>query len=157
MIAFIVWFFLLRPQPVPGALTIYYTNLDGSSLGTWTISTRPREPNENAAAYLQYEAHYAAVQEVAGPPSGLQVIRFPPGTRVNDVAVAGSTATVDFSNEVTRQSGTFGENGEFKALVYTLTAIPGIGAVQVTVAGRRLQTLPHGNLEIDTPLHRSDW
>lgn len=157
VIAFIVWFFLLRPAPQPGSLTIYYTNLDGSSLGTWTITKRPREPSESAAAYLQYEVRYAAVQSVAGPPSGRQVIRFPPGTRVDAASIDGSTADIDLSNEVAQQSGTFGENGEFKSLVYTLTALPGIDAVQITIAGRRLQTLPHGNLELDTPLRRSDW
>lgn len=157
VIAFIVWFFLLRPTPQPGTLTIYYTNLDGNSLGTWTITRRPAEQNEGSAAYLQYEVRYAAVQNVAGPPSGRHVIRFPPGTRVDSASIDGSTADIDLSNDVTQQSGTFGENGEFKALVYTLTAIPGIDAVQITIAGRRLQTLPHGSLELDTPLRRSDW
>ncbi len=76
---------------------------------------------------------------------------------MDSASIDGSTADIDLSNDVTQQSGTFGENGEFKALVYTLTAIPGIDAVQITIAGRRLQTLPHGNLELDTPLRRSDW
>jgi len=157
VIAFLIWFFVLRPSPNSGLLTIYFTKLDGTSLGTWSISQRAMEQGETRAEYLQYEAMYSAVQEVAGPPSDVAAIRFPAGTHVNAVTLDGNTANVDVSSEVTRQSGTFGEDGEFKALVYTLTALPGIDAVQVTVAGQRLQTLPNGNLELDAPLHRSDW
>ena len=70
----------------------------------------------------------------------------------------GSTATVDLSKVVEQQAGgTFGENGEFKGLVYTVTGIRGIDAVQITVEGSRLDTLPGGHLELDQPLHRSDW
>ncbi len=156
-IAFLCWFFLLRPSPQTGLLTVYYSELDGSTLGTWTISQRPRERNESSAQYLEYRALYAAIQAVAGPPSDVRAIRFPAGTQVNAVTVAGADADVDLSGEVTHQAGTFGENGEFKALVFTLTGIHGIDAVQVTVGGRRLQTLPHGSLELDTPLRRSDW
>jgi spore germination protein GerM len=88
----------------------------------------------------------------------VQAIRFPPGTRVIGVSVDGSTATVDLSKEVEAQAGgSFGENGEFKGLVYTVTGIPGIDAVQITVDGSRLETLPGGHLELDQPLHRSDW
>lgn len=156
-IAFLCWFFLLRPPPQIGLLTVYYTKIDGTTLGTWSISQRAQQPNESPVQYLQYRALYAAIQAVAGPPSDLRAVRFPPDTHVNSVTVDGTIARVDLSSGVTHQAGTFGENGEFKALVYTLTGIRGIDAVQVTVDGRRLQTLPHGSLELDTPLHRSDW
>jgi spore germination protein GerM len=77
---------------------------------------------------------------------------------VRSVTVDGSTAAVDLSKEVEQQAGgTFGENGEFKALVYTVTGIRGINALQITVDGARLQSLPGGHLELDEPLHRSDW
>lgn len=154
------WFYFSRQAPRGGVdhLAIYYTKVDGSSLGTWTVSNRPPQSGESASEHLHNTVLYAAVQAVAGPPSDVQAIRFPPGTHVNDVSVNGSVATVDLSNEVTAQpGGTFSENGEFKELVYTLTAIPTIDAVQVTVAGRKLQTLPGGHLELDTPLRRSDW
>ncbi len=119
---------------------------------------RPRQPGESASEHLHNMALYAAVEAVAGPPNDVQAIRFPPGTRVLGVTVDGSTATVDLSRDVESQAGgTFGENGEFKALVYTVTGIPGIDAVAVRVDGARLETLPGGHLEIDDPLHRSDW
>ncbi len=157
VIAFVVWYFLVLSVPRTALLTIYYAKLDGTSLGTWTISQRARARGESSAAYERYEAMYAAVQNVAGPPSETQAIRFPTGTRVEGVTLDGPIANVDLSDDVTHQAGSFGEGGEFKALVYTLTALPGIDGVQVTVAGKRLETLPHGNLELDAPLHRTDW
>jgi spore germination protein GerM len=132
--------------------------LDGTTLGNQRVSLRPRQPDESTTEHLHNTVLYAAVQAVAGPPNDIQAIRFPPGTRIGGVSVDGSTATVDLSKEVDQQAGgTFGENGEFKGLVYTLTGIPGIDAVQVTVNGTRLETLPGGHLELDQPLHRSDW
>jgi N-acetylmuramoyl-L-alanine amidase len=119
---------------------------------------RPRAPGESAAEHQHNQALYGAVEAVTGPPSDVKAIRFPPGTHVLGVTVDGSTATVDLSKEVeTQTGGSFGENGEFKALVYTVTGVPGIDAVQVTVNGSRLETLPGGHLELDQPLRRSDW
>lgn len=139
-------------------LTVYYAKLDGNALGEWTVSVRPPAAGESAAEHRKNVALYAAVQAVAGPPSDVQAIRFPQGTHVVDVAVTGSTAAVNLSHEVTQGSGgTFGENGEFKGLVYTVTGVTGIDAVQVLVDGRKLETLPGGHLELDQPLHRSDW
>jgi germination protein M len=139
-------------------IAVYYTKLDGTSLGDVRVSLRSRQPGESAAEHLHNAVLYAAVEAVAGPPNGSKAIRFPPGTRVNGVRVDGPTAIVDLSKEVERQAGgSFGENGEFKALVYTVTGIRGINAVQITVDGARLETLPGGHLALDEPLHRSDW
>ncbi len=153
------WFYFSHRQPAPAAhLVVYYTKVDGRSLGTWTVSMRPQQTGESGPEHIHNEATIAAVQAVAGPPSDVQAVRFPAGTRVNGVTVNGTVATVDLSNEVTNQGGgSFGENGEFKGLVYTLTGIPDVDAVQVTIAGHKLQTLPGGHLELDTPLRRSDW
>jgi hypothetical protein len=150
-----IWYFFFR-QTVPTTAAIDYMKPDGT-LATWTISLRSPQPGEGAAASTYERVLYTAVQEVAGPPSDVDAVRFPPGTHVQSVRVDGSLATVDLSNDVARQTGTFGENGEFKALVFTLTSVPGINSVQVLVGGRRLPTLPGGNFELDTPLTRSDW
>ncbi len=140
------------------SIAVYYTKVDGKTLGSVAVSVRPPQPGESAAEHLHNVALYAAVQGVAGPPNEMQAIRFPPGTRVQSVTVDGSTATVDLSKDVEQQAGgSFGENGEFKALVYTMTGLPGIDAVQITVDGARLATLPGGHLELDQPLHRSDF
>jgi Sporulation and spore germination len=153
------WFYLSHGVPrTPETLAVYYTKLDGTSLAQMRVSLRPREPGESAAEHLHNTALYAAVQAVAGPPNDVPAIRFPPGTRVLGVTVDANTATIDLSKEVERQAGgSFGENGEFKALVYTLTGIAGIGAVQVLVEGSRLAMLPGGHLELDQPLARADW
>jgi spore germination protein GerM len=138
-------------------LTVYYTKLDGTTLGEWTVSVRPKQPGESNDEHLHDSVLYAAVQAVAGPPSEVQAVRFPPDTHVLGVNVNGSTATVDLSKEVTAQTGSFTENGEFKSLVYTVTGVPSINAVQVEIDGHTMGTLPGGHLELDTPLHRSDW
>jgi hypothetical protein len=150
-------YFLLRPRPLPGTVTIDYMKVDGRLAG-WIVSARPPTAGESAAAYLHDRVLYAAVQEIAGPPSDVRAVRFPPGTHVLSASVSGSTATVDLSNDVEQGlGGTFSENGEFEALVFTLTDIPGIKSVQILVDGRRVETLPGGHLELDTPLTRADF
>jgi hypothetical protein len=153
------WYVLShRPQGPGGNLTVYYTKLDGTTLGNLSVSLRPRQSGETSAEHLHNLALYAAVEAVAGPPSQVHAIRFPAGTRVLDASVNGSTATVDLSKEVEQQpGGSFAESGEFKALVYTMTGVPGIDAVQVRIDGRTLPTLPGGHIELDTPLRRTDW
>jgi spore germination protein GerM len=158
IVAFGTWYYRSHRAGNAETIVVYYTKLDGTTLGNQRVSLRPRQPDESTTEHLHNTVLYAAVQAVAGPPNDIQAIRFPPGTRIGGVSVDGSTATVDLSKEVDQQAGgTFGENGEFKGLVYTLTGIPGIDAVQVTVNGTRLETLPGGHLELDQPLHRSDW
>ncbi len=159
IVAASTWYYLSHRGGQTGeTIAIYYAKLDGKTLGNVGVSLRPRQPGESTAERLHNTVLYGAVQAVAGPPNDVQAIRFPPGTRVIGVGVDGSTATVDLSTDVERQAGgTFGENGEFKALVYTITGIRGIDAVQVTVGGARLDTLPGGHLELDQPLHRADW
>jgi spore germination protein GerM len=153
------WFYLShRGSGDNGTLTVYYTKIDGTTLGKLSVSLRPPQPGESAAEHLHNTVLYAAVEAVAGPSSDVQAIRFPPGTRIGGVTIAGTTATVDLDGNVTAQpGGSFGENGEFKALVYTLTGLPGIDAVAITIDGKTVQTLPGGHLELDQPLHRSDW
>ncbi len=145
--------------PKAGAtLTVYYAQLDGKTLGTWNVSVRATAAGESSAEALHDLATYAAVQAVAGPPAQTSAVRFPPGTRVRSVTVNGATATVDLSGDVASGSGgSYEENGEFKGLVYTLTGIPSINAVQITIEGRTVETLPGGHLELDAPLRRSDW
>ncbi|HTV91645.1 MAG TPA: GerMN domain-containing protein [Verrucomicrobiae bacterium] len=154
------WYFL-RPRAPSGTgqtLTVYYTKLDGTTLGTWNVSLRAEQPGESAAARLHDIATYAALQSVAGPPPEISAVRFPTGARVRDVSVSSGTAIVDLSGDVaSANGGSFQENGEFKGLVYTLTGIPSVNAVQITIEGRTVETLPGGHLELDAPLRRSDW
>jgi spore germination protein GerM len=158
IVAAAYWYYQTHRAGNGETIAVYFTKLDGTSLGSTRLSMRPRAPGESTAEHLHNQVLYAAVEAVTGPPADVKAIRFPPGTHVNGVTVDGSTASVDLSKEVDSQAGgSFGESGEFKALVYTVTAVPGINAVQVTVDGSRLETLPGGHLELDQPLHRSDW
>jgi spore germination protein GerM len=144
------WFFGHRTQQ-PDTIAVYYVTADGARLVPWNVTLGPaRDPRS--------VAFYAAVQAVAGPPSGVDAVRFPAGTRVLSVDLDGPTATIDLSSEVgTKVEGSFTESAEFKALVYTLTGLPGITAVRVHVGGTDVATLPGGHLELDEPLTRQSF
>ena len=152
-----LWLSHHNRSPIGESITVYYTKIDGKSEVPWTVSMRPQTSSESAQDRLQSAALYAATQAVAGPASTISAVRFPPGTHVLSVDVTGSTANVNLSKDVDNPSGTFAEDGEFKSLVWTLTALPGIGAVSVSVEGQTLDALPGGHLELDKPLYRSDW
>lgn len=145
------WFVTHREVAQPSAITVYYASTDGTTLVPWRVSLGPARDRRSVA-------FYAAVQAVAGPPAGTEAIRFPNGTRVLGVDLSDSTADVDLSSDVGKHvEGSFTETAEFKALVYTLTALPGIDAVSVQVAGQRVATLPGGHLELDEPLRRTSF
>jgi germination protein M len=156
-VAAIAWYFTSHRAPVD-RITVYYTKPDGASEVPWTISVRPQQNGESGDQRRQYLVLYAASQAVAGPAAPIAALRFPPGTQVLSAGVDGTTATVDLSAGVSAgQRGAMNEGGEFKSLVWTLTALPGIDRVQVTVAGKKIATLPGGSFELDEPLRRSDW
>lgn len=159
VVAGVSWYVATHQRsPVGDRITVYYTKTDGASEIPWTVSMRPQQSGESAAEHLRNTVLYAATQTIAGPPSTVSAIRFPTGTHVLSADVNDSTATVDLSGEVKNlTSGVLAESGAFKALVWTLTAIPGINQVAVRVQGQTLSTLPGGHLELDEPLRRSDW
>ena len=144
--------FAPRPPSAGNAVAVYYCKTDGETLAKWVVSVNPKATDRKSVAF------YATAQTVAGPPAETAAIRFPPGTVVRAVDVSGPTATVDLGGTIaTQQSGSFAESGEFKALVWTLTSLPGINAVQVKVDGARVPSLPGGHLELDEPLTRQSW
>lgn len=88
----------------------------------------------------------------------MEAIRFPSGTFVRSVELAGSTAVVDLNANVKNTGGgSLTETGMFKSLVWTLTGLHGVNEVQIKVDGARVATLPDGHLELDEPLKRSSW
>src|SRR5271166_6237895 len=107
-------------QATGDTIAVYYCKTDGQTLVPWNISIgTPREINGLA--------RYATAQALVGPPPDVEAIRFPPGTIANRVSVFGKTATVDLHGDFASSGGgSFTESGEFKALVWTLTALPGI-------------------------------
>ncbi len=133
------------------SVAVYYVKGDGSTLTHWNVSLGPaRDPAS--------VAFYAATQAVAGPPPEIEAVRFPSGTFVRSVHVESGTASVDLGGTVSgKQDGSLAEDGEFKALVYTMTALPGVKAVRVRIDGARVATLPGGHLELDEPLTPRSW
>lgn len=145
------WWFFGRHTNEPSSVAVYYAKPDGTTLVPWMVSLGPARDRGSVA-------FYAAVQAVAGPPAGVDAVRFPPRTTVLSAHVDGSTADVDLSKDVgVAVQGSFNEAAEFKALVYTLTALPGISSVRVSVAGQTVATLPGGHLELDEPLSRQSF
>jgi len=147
------WWFTTRHKPAAGqTVAVYYAKTDGTTLVPWQVSLNPKSSRLDAA-------FYAATQCVAGPPPGVEAVRFPAGTRVLSVDVQGSTADVDISNDVAKSAeGGFAESAEFKALVWTLTQPNlGIDSVKVKIGGARVATLPGGHLTLDEALSRSSF
>ncbi|HZO92906.1 MAG TPA: GerMN domain-containing protein [Candidatus Baltobacteraceae bacterium] len=148
------WWWVRRTSaPALGdTIAVYYTKADGTTLVPWRVTLGPARDRKSVA-------FYAAAQCVAGPPPGIEAVRFPAGTRVLAVDVDGSTADVNLSRDVASSAeGGFAENAEFKELVWTLTQPSlGISAVRVRVDGARVATLPGGHLELDEPLARSSF
>jgi len=132
-------------------IRIYATRLDGDRLVSWHVPI-------GASHDIESLAYLATVEALNGPPIGVHAVRFPPGTTPQSVRVRGGTVYVDLSPEVERTTaGGFAEAGEFKGLVWTLTALPGIEHVRLRVDGATLPTLPGGHFELDEPLSRADW
>jgi spore germination protein GerM len=148
------WWFTARTQPVGvgDTIVVYYAKADGTTLVPWQLTLKQNGDRLSAG-------YFAAAQCVAGPPPGVEAVRFPAGTRVLSFDVQGSTADVDISKEVASSAeGGFAESAEFKALVWTLTQPKlGIDAVRVRIGGARVATLPGGHLELDEPLSRSSF
>ncbi len=136
------------------SIVVYYTKADGSSEIPWRVSLGPARDRKSVA-------FYAAAQVLTGPASDVAAVRFPAGTHVRAIELAGSTVDVDLSSEVAKSAqGGFTENAEFKALVWTLTdpqTLPGVNAVRIRVDGTRVATLPGGHFELDEPLSRATF
>jgi spore germination protein GerM len=160
--AYVAYRYLVKPaQPVADTITVYYCKTDGETLVPWKVTMGvPRQPDATAIGvdYRSRVANYATAQALAGPPTGTEAIRFPSGTVARSVAVSGANATIDLVGAITSApAGSFAESGEFKALVWTLTALPGITTVQIEINGAKVPALPGGHLELDRPLARASW
>lgn len=78
------------------------------------------------------------------------------GTEVNGYRLNDTTLEVDFSEGVIAYGGgTTAEHLFLKSLVYSLTAIEGIDAVQLFIEGEKVEYLPEGS-DVDKPLTPGD-
>ncbi len=152
--AFVGYRFVSHPTADDSSrsVAVYYVKPESDALAKWSVSLSPK------ATDIESVAFYATAQVLAGPPTETQAIRFPTGTIARSVRVAGTTATVDLGGAIDKpQAGSYGESGEFRALVWTLTALHDITAVQILVDGVRVATLPGGHVELDQPLTRQSF
>jgi spore germination protein GerM len=150
--ALVVYRYVLQPRfQAADTITVYYSEIDGATLVPWKVSLGPDRSRKSVAAY-------ALAQVLVGPPSQVEAIRFPAGTVTRGVTLDGSTLVADLGGTIAGSvGGSFAEAGEFKALVWTMTALPDIKAVQIEIDGRKVATLPGGHLELDQPLARSNF
>lgn len=138
-------------SPTKDQLSIYYTQADGSRVNSWTVPLGVAHDSRSVG-------FFAALQAIAGPPAGVDAIRFPAGTYVRSVEIETSAVIVALSRDVDRLAGgSLNESGAVKALVWTMTGLPGIDSVSIRVDGVRVATIPGGHFELDEPLRRSDW
>lgn len=145
------WYFSQRVYSGVDQLTVYYTEANGSTEASWNALLGPAHDPRSVV-------FFAATQAIAGPPSGIEAVRFPRGTYVRSADLTGSTVVVDLSKEVDGLAGgSFRESATFKSLVWTMTALPGITSVRVRVDGVRVAAIPGGHFELDEPLMRSSW
>lgn len=140
-----------RASPNGDQITVYYTRPDGTTEGS-------RNAQLGAAHDSRSVAFFAATQAIAGPPSGVDAVRFPSGTYVRSVEVDGADIVVDLSKDVDRLAGgSFREAAAFKSLVWTMTALLSIESVAINVGGASVAVIPGGHFELDEPLRRSDF
>jgi spore germination protein GerM len=145
------WYFVSHRAGVGDSITVYYTKNDGTTEVPWRVTL-------GAARDLPSVAFYAATQAVAGPAQGIDAVRFPATTRVLAATVKVPTVTIDLSSDVDSSAqGGLLETGEFKGLVWTMTALPGITSVKIRINGSAVATLPGGHLELDEPLSRASF
>lgn len=148
------WFVNGRDRQSGDSIVVYYTKPDGQTEVPWTVSLGPARDAKSVA-------FYAAAQALAGPPSGVDAVRFPAGTHVRAVDLGGSTVDVDISKDVSSSAeGGYTETAEFKSLVWTLTdphTLPGVKSVRIRIDGTRVATLPGGHFELDAPLSRTSF
>lgn len=138
--------------PVSNQLTIYYCRAGSGQLVPMHYS------GSQALSGVALE-RYVVNQLIVGPDVGRDnVVLFPSGTSAV-VTQQGGTATVDLHGPLTHgsQSGGTDEAALFKSLTYTLTALPGVKAVQVDVNGKKMAALPGGAFDISEPLTRETF
>jgi spore germination protein GerM len=140
------------PSPHGHQVTVYYCKAGTEELMPVDYTAEPSLEGSHLA-------EYATQQLLAGPTVGRDTVAlFPTGTQI-DVSLSGETATANLTGPVTKSAavGTSDEVAMFKALVYTLTALPDIKSVRVLLDGKSRASLPGGHLELDQPLTRETF
>jgi germination protein M len=132
-------------------ITVYLLDRNGylapMSLKWDADQSTPQSSVEKAIAWMTINE-----QNADQLPLGFKAL-LPQGTKVSSVKENKETIAVDFAAPFL---GTIAsqERKIIEALVWTLTEIPGINKVKLSVAGKPIQSLPSSGLPIDTTLTR---
>jgi germination protein M len=93
--------------------------------------------------------------EIAGTPAISTAV--PEGTDVLGVEVTEGVATVDLSTEYDDGGGSFGMLARLAQVVYTLTRLPEIDAVEFEIEGEAVTVFSSEGIELDGPQERADY
>ncbi len=106
-------------------------------------------------------ARAAAEALLAGPDaaatSGGLTTTIPDGTRLLDLAVHGSVATVDLSGTFTTGGGSLSMQLRIAQVVYTLTQFSGISTVAFRIDGTPVTAIGGEGIVVDPPVGRADF
>jgi spore germination protein GerM len=133
-------------------ITVYYCKAGSDSL----VAMHYTAAGKLAGTAL---AQYAVSQLLAGPSEPTNsLLVFPADTRAM-ATQHGATVDVDLTGSIAKHyaGGAGDEAGLFKSLTYTLTDLPGVTAVQISLNGQVEAALPGGHLELDEPLTRDTF
>lgn len=121
-----------------GAMVTVYMRMDSAASGGFLVPvTRPvASAADLAAAALE--------QLVGGPGSSISALKpvMPSTTRVMSLSMEGSKAVVDFSSDLAEAEDL---DVAVAAIVLTLTELPGISSVKLTMGGQDIQ-MPDGKV-----------
>lgn len=135
-------------------LTLYFANPAYTRTGDESL---PRLLIEQRSVPRTVRVAEAALRELleVGPRQGGGEPVAGPGLRARVVRIVDGVATVDFAREGLG-GGSLAETQLLSAIVWTLTELPTVQAVQLTVAGRPIESL-FGHVDASRPLHRADF
>ncbi|MDY3281460.1 GerMN domain-containing protein [Dysosmobacter sp.] len=122
----------------PGTYNLYYRlrDLEGAGGGD-AVAPEPSEVPMDTRLAPEESARLLLERLLAGPASENLVTPFPSGTALLDLTVAGTQAKADLSRAYSALSGVELSLADY-CIALTLTQIPGIRTVSVTVNGQDL-------------------
>ncbi len=135
-------------------LTVYLMDRNGylapMTLGVNTDGATPAQEAKDAIAWMTKNEKLKDQL-----PTGFSAI-LPAGLKVNDVKVdeAAAAMTIDFSDPLPGMIAA-DERHALEAIVWTMTELPGIDKVKLTVAGKALRSLPTSGKPVYDVLTRS--